>query len=101
MQIWCRQCQQPGLQTYPKRNLPDSDNFKVFSDSKPTKNIHQVRQINGTLQFPQIYVKSYAQTETTMQKLTSKETKWREGELPKDCLKAYYELEAAFVQNLL
>ena len=49
----------------------------------------------GLCNFFQSHVRNVAQTGAPLHELTSKETKWRGGDLPEDCLKSYNKLKAA------
>ena len=84
-----------GYRLTPEGILPGSDKLKAVRDSEPPKTVHQVRQFMGLCNFFRSHVRNFAQTGAPLHKLTSKETKWRGGELPEECLKAYNELKAA------
>ena len=84
-----------GYRLTPEGILPGSDKLKAVRDSEPPKTVHQVRQFMGLCNFFRSHVRNFAQTGAPLHKLTSKETKWRGGDLPEDCLKAYNELKAA------
>jgi transposase InsO family protein len=84
-----------GYRLTPEGILPGSDKLKAVRDSEPPKTVHQVRQFMGLCNFFRSHVRNFAQTGAPLHKLTSKETKWRGGELPEECMKAYNELKAA------
>ena len=84
-----------GYRLTPEGILPGSDKLKAVRDSEPPKTVHQVRQFMGLCNFFRSHVRNFAQTGAPLHKLTSKETKWRGGELPEDCKRAYNELKAA------
>jgi hypothetical protein len=75
--------------------LPGKNKLKAVQDSEPPKTVHQVRQFMGLCNFFKSHIRNFAQIGAPLHKLTSKETKWKNGELPKDCLTAFNTLKQA------
>jgi hypothetical protein len=75
--------------------LPGADKLKALRNSEPSKNVHEVRQFMGLGNFFRSHERNFAQIASPLQKLTSIEIKWKGGELPEECLKAFNQLKLA------
>ena len=84
-----------GFRLTPEGILPGADKLKAVRDSKPPSSVHEVRQFMGLCNFFRSHVKNFAQIGSPLHKLTSKETHWKGGQLPPDCLAAYSSLKQA------
>ena len=69
--------------------MQGSDKLKAVQDSKPPKTVHQVRQFIGLCNFFRSHIRNFAQIGAPLYKLTSKDTKWKNGDLPPDYLTAF------------
>ena len=91
-----------GYRLTPNGILPGADKLKAVRDAEPPKTVHQVRQFMGLCNFFRAHVKNFAMTASPLHKLTSKETKWKNGQpLPEDCLKAFNSLKEALCSEPL
>ena len=84
-----------GYRLTPLGILPGADKLKAVSNSEPPKNVHEVRQFMGLCNFFRSHVRNFAQIGSPLHRLTSIETKWKGGELPEECLKAFNQLKMA------
>ena len=84
-----------GFRLTPEGILPGSDKLKAVRDSEPPKTVHQVRQFMGLCNFFRSHVKNFAMIGGPLHRLTSKDVRWKGGELPADCLQAYKTLKQA------
>jgi hypothetical protein len=84
-----------GYRLTPDGILPGKDKLKAVHDSEPPKTVHQVRQFMGMCNFFRSHIRNFAQIGAPLHKLTSKETKWKNGELTPDCLTAFNTLKQA------
>ena len=79
-----------GYRLTPQGILPGTDKLKAVRDAQPPQTVHQVRQFMGLCNFFRAHVRNFAMTAAPLHKLTSKETKWKNGQpLPEECLKAF------------
>ena len=84
-----------GFRLTPEGILPGSDKLKAVRDSEPPKTVHQVRQFMGLCNFFRSHVKNFAMIGGPLHRLTSKDVRWKGGELPAECLQAYNTLKQA------
>ncbi len=84
-----------GYRLTPLGILQGADKLKAVRNSKPPKNLHEVRQFMGLCNFFRSHVRNFAQIGSPLHKLTSIETKWKGGELPEECLLALNQLKMA------
>jgi hypothetical protein len=71
------------------------DKLLAISMAKPPKNIREVRQWNGLINFFRQSIPSYSMQAQPLTRLTRKDCSWRQGTpLPADALKAFLEQKA-------
>ena len=73
---------------------PGKDMTEAIRESSPPKNIRQVREFTGICNYFRASVKNFAQKAAPLNRLTSKDSGWKGGELPEEALKAYKGAEA-------
>jgi transposase InsO family protein len=82
-----------GFQLTPQGVLPGKDKLAAVRDSKPPRDVHQVRQFLGLVNFFRAHVRNFSMVASPLTQLTRKDTPWRGGPLPPDAFKAYTELK--------
>ena len=82
-----------GFQLTPQGVLPGSDKLAAVSQAKPPKDVHQIRQFLGLVNFFRSHVRNFSMVASPLTQLTRKDTLWRGGQLPPDALKAFSELK--------
>ena len=85
-----------GYRLTPEGILPGADKLKSVRDAPVPTTVHQVRQFMGLCNFFRSHIKNFAMIGAPLHKLTSKETKWKNGKpLPKECMEAFQTLKQA------
>ena len=85
-----------GYRLTPEGILPGADKLKSVRDAPVPTTVHQVRQFMGLCNFFRSHIKNFAMIGAPLHRLTSKETKWKNGEpLPKECMEAFQTLKQA------
>ena len=69
-----------GYRLTPEGILPGADKLKSVRDAPVPTTVHQVRQFMGLCNFFRSHIKNFAMIGAPLHKLTSKETKWKNGE---------------------
>jgi hypothetical protein len=82
-----------GFQLTPQGVLPGKDKLEAVRDSKPPRDVHQVRQFLGLVNFFRAHVRNFSMVASPLTQLTRKDTLWRGGPLPPEAFKAYAELK--------
>jgi hypothetical protein len=83
-----------------KEYEPAEDKLLAISMAKPPKNVREVRQWNGLINFFRQSIPSYSMQAQPLTRLTRKDCSWRQGTpLPEDTLKAFLEQKAFMLKK--
>ena len=82
-----------GFQLTPQGVLPGSDKLAAVSQAKPPKDVHQIRQFLGLVNFFRSHVRNFSMIASPLTQLTRKDTLWRGGQLPPAAYNAFSELK--------
>jgi len=88
-----------GFRLTPKGILPGLDKLKAIKDAGPPATLSQVRSFLGLCNFFRGHVPRYAMLCAPLQRLTTKEARYRGPNLPPDALAAFEALKNALLQH--
>ena len=77
----------------PQGVLPGKDKLAAVSQVKLPKDVHQIRQFLGLVNFFRTHVQNFSMIASPLTQLTRKDTLWRGGQLPPQAYKAFTELK--------
>ena len=82
-----------GFQLTPQGILPGRDKLGAVRGATPPKDVHQVRQFLGLVNFFRNHVRNFSMIASPLTQLTRKDVAWRGGVLPPEALQAFNELK--------
>ena len=82
-----------GFQLTPQGVLPGKDKLAAVRQARPPKDVHQVRQFLGLVNFFRAHVRNFSMVASPLTQLTRKDTPWRGGQLPPNAYQSFQELK--------
>jgi hypothetical protein len=84
-----------GFCLTPEGILPGSDKLAAVKNATLPKNVHQIRQFLGLINFFCTHICNFALISSPLNVLTRKDSHWKGGPLPPSALRAFNELCSA------